>query len=78
MHEISDRQIEVLDMLRGVDGVTPTLADMSAALGIRVQSVHSHVKALHKRGLVERFAGPKYIHWRANRRGLEELAMKGR
>ncbi|MGK4906458.1 LexA family protein [Streptomyces albus] len=55
MDEVSARQEQVLRCMRQAvieHGLAPTLAEISACIGISVSTVHHHVQRLLRQGLV--------------------------
>ena len=62
MEELSPRQSELLDFLRGYHdhhGVVPSYREIGSALGIgSTNAVSDHIKALQRKGYVERVGDP--------------------
>jgi repressor LexA len=56
--ELTNRQAEVVAVIRDMMTHGPTLREIAAAMGIRsVNGVQGHLKALKKKGVVERKPG---------------------
>lgn len=57
---LTDRQQEVFDFIqqfRAVNGYTPTVREVAGHLGVQVHAAHGHMKALEKKGYLQREAG---------------------
>ena len=62
MEELSPRQTELLEFLRGYhdqNGVVPSYREIGVALGIQsTNAVSDHIKALQRKGYIERVGDP--------------------